>query len=160
MRRRAPAWYRSRPMRASRTPLASFRGMGAEEARAFAERWLPAWSGNRPELLAGFYAPDAVYSDPAIPAGVRGRDALRAYFGVLLARNPDWVWVQRGSVPMEDGFLNLWHASIPVGARTLEVDGACTVQLRDGLIYANHVFFDRSALLAALAAQGKPGRGA
>ena len=28
----------------------------------------------------------------------------------------------------------------------------CTVQLRDGLIYANEVFFDRSELLAALGA--------
>lgn len=29
-------------------------------------------------------------------------------------------------------------------------DGACTVQLREGLIYANHVCFDRSELLRAL----------
>ena len=47
-----------------------FHGSNPSEARAFAERWLPAWSGNRPERLASFYAPDAVYSDPAIPAGV------------------------------------------------------------------------------------------
>jgi hypothetical protein len=44
---------------------------------------------------------------------------------------------------------NLWHASIPLGERTVEADGACTVQLRDGLIYANHVFFDRTELLSA-----------
>ncbi len=88
--------------------------MNAEDARAFAERWLPAWSGNRPELLASFYTPDAVYSDPAIPAGVRGREALLAYFSKLLAMNPEWVWKQRGSISMRDGFLNLWRASIPV----------------------------------------------
>ena len=127
-----------------------FHGLEASEARAFAEKWLPAWSGNRPDLLASFYAPDAVYSDPAIPEGVRGRRALLAYFERLLARNPSWVWTHRGSIPMQDGFLNLWHASIPVGGRTVEADGACTVQLRDGLIYANHVFFDRSELLAAI----------
>jgi hypothetical protein len=129
-----------------------FHGMNADDARAFAEKWLPAWSGNRPELLASFYTLDAVYSDPAIPEGVRGHDALLAYFTKLLARNPAWVWVQRGSIPMQDGFLNHWHASIPVGERTVETDGVCTVQLRDGLIYANHVFFDRSELLEALAA--------
>jgi len=128
-----------------------FRGMNADEAREFAAKWLPAWSGNRPELLAGFYAADALYSDPAIPDGVRGREAVLAYFTKLLARNPSWVWTHRGSMPLEDGFLNLWHASIPVGERTVEVDGVCTVQLRDGLIYANHVFFDRSELLAVLA---------
>jgi hypothetical protein len=124
--------------------------MDSDEARAFAERWLPAWSGNRPDLLASFYSEDVVYSDPAIPSGVKGRPALLAYFTKLLGRNPEWVWSHRGSIPMEDGFLNLWHASIPAGGRTVEADGACTVQLRDGLIYANHVFFDRSELLRAL----------
>jgi hypothetical protein len=129
-----------------------FDGMNSEEARAFAERWLPAWSGNRPEVLVSFYTHDATYSDPTVPAGVQGRDGLLAYFSRLLARNPNWVWVQRGSIPMLDGFLNRWHASIPVGAGTVEAEGVCSVQLRDGLIYANHVFFDASALLAARAA--------
>jgi hypothetical protein len=129
---------------------AQFRGMDADEARAFAERWLPAWSGNHPDLLASFYTEDAVYSDPAIPSGVQGRHALLAYFTKLLGRNPEWVWSHRGSVPMQDGFLNLWHASIPTAGRTVEADGACTVQLREGLIFANHVFFDRSELLRAL----------
>ena len=127
-----------------------FHGLNADEARAFADKWLPAWTGNRPELLASFYTVDAVYSDPAIPKGLRGREALLAYFSDLLARNPDWVWSHRGSIPMEDGFLNLWHASIPVGKRTVEADGVCTVQLRDGLIHANRVFFDASALVNAI----------
>ena len=128
----------------------AFQGLAADEARAFAEKWLPSWSGNRPKLLASFYALDAVYSDPGIPAGVRGHDSILAYFTKLLGRNPEWVWVHRGSIPMQDGFLNHWHASIPVPERILEVDGVCTVQLRDGLIYANHVYFDRSELLDAL----------
>ena len=132
-----------------------FHGLDASEARAFAERWLPAWSGNRPELLASFYTEDAFYSDPAVPAGVRGREALLAYFRRLLAHNPRWVWTQRDAIPLRDGFLNLWHASIPVGERVLEVDGVCTVQLRDGRIAANQVFFDRSELLAALRAEAR-----
>lgn len=127
-----------------------FEGMDAAAAKAFAESWLPAWSGNRPDLLASFYTEDAVYSDPAIPDGVRGHPALLAYFSRLLARNPDWVWTHRGSIPIRDGFLNFWHASIPVGPRTIEAEGVCSVQLRAGLIYANRVFFDRSELLSAL----------
>ena len=127
-----------------------FTGLDAAEARAFAERWLPVWTGNQPERLAAFYSEDAFYSDPAIPQGVRGRAALTAYFGKLLARNPEWVWTHRGSMPMADGFANLWHASIPAGSRTVEVDGLCTVQLRDGLIYRNEVYFDRTELLKAL----------
>jgi hypothetical protein len=129
-----------------------FEGLDAAEARAFAERWLPAWSGNRPELLVSFYSDDVFYSDPAIPEGVHGREALLAYFRKLLAHNPRWVWTQRGSLPLAGGFLNLWHASIPVGALTLELDGVCTVELRDGLIRSNQVFFDRSALLDAIRA--------
>ena len=123
------------------------RALDAEEARRFAEKWLPVWTGNRPEHLVSFYSDDVFYRDPAIPLGVRGRPALLAYFRKLLARNPDWVWTHRGSIPLEAGFLNLWHASIPAEERRLELDGVCTVQLRDGLIYSNQVFFDRSELL-------------
>ena len=127
-----------------------FDGLGSEEARAFAAKWLPAWTGNDPKRLASFYTDDAFYSDPAIPAGVNGRAALVAYFTKLLARNPSWVWRHQGSIPMHDGFLNQWHATIPVGASVIEAVGVCTVQLRDGRIYSNHVFFDRSELLAAM----------
>ncbi|HKI86481.1 MAG TPA: hypothetical protein VKA53_07030, partial [Thermoanaerobaculia bacterium] len=74
------------------------------------------------------------------------------YFAKLLGHNPEWVWTHRGSIPMQDGFLNRWHASIPVADQTVEAQGVCTVQLRDGLIYANHVYFDRSDLLRALSA--------
>jgi hypothetical protein len=81
---------------------------------------------------------------------VRGRPSLLAYFGKLLAANPAWVWRHEGSIPMQDGFLNQWHATIPVGEHTLAAVGVCTVQLRDGRIYANRVFFDRSALLEAI----------
>jgi len=129
----------------------TFTGLDPDAARDFASRWLPAWTGNRPEVLASFYSEDVYYSDPAIPAGVHGRAALTVYFGKLLGRNPRWVWTHRGSIPMRDGFLNLWHASIPVGDTSIEIDGVCTVQLRDELIYRNEVFFDRSTLLQAIA---------
>src|SRR4029453_18299439 len=102
-----------------------------ESALKFAERWLPAWTGNQPERLAAFYSDD-VFSDPSVQQGLRGRDALLAYFRKLLARNPQWVWSARGSLPLADGFLNEWHASM-LGAERVEVDGVCTVQLRDGL---------------------------
>jgi hypothetical protein len=128
-----------------------FHGYDAQRARAFAEIWLPAWSGNRPEHLVSFYTDDVYYADPAIPAGVRGRQALLSYFTKLLSRNPNWVWTHRGSIPMQDGFLNKWHASIPAGSAAVEIDGVCTVQIRDGRIYSNEVFFDRRELLQAIA---------
>jgi hypothetical protein len=127
-----------------------FEGLTESEAREFVARWLPAWTGNDPERLAAFYTDDAFYSDPAVPEGVRGKEALLAYFSALLARFPDWVWTNTGSTPMEGGFLNHWHASIPVGGTVVECDGVCTVRLRDGLIERNEVFFDRTELLTAI----------
>lgn len=127
-----------------------FSGLEAEAAKAFAERWLPAWTGNDPHGLAAFYAEDVFYSDPAVPSGIQGRRALIAYFTKLLEQNPNWVWTHSGSIPIADGFLNFWHARIPVGERIVEADGVCTVQLREGLIYRNQVFFDRTHLLDAL----------
>jgi predicted SnoaL-like aldol condensation-catalyzing enzyme len=131
----------------------TFEGLSVEAAKRFADRWLPAWTGNDPERLVSFYTEDAFYSDPAIPDGVRGREAMLAYFTKLLGHNPDWVWKNLDATPMEDGFLNTWHAHIPVGGDAVECVGVCTVRLKDGLICDNRVYFDRTELLAALAAQ-------
>jgi hypothetical protein len=103
-----------------------------------------------PRYLVPLYTGDAYYADPAVPAGVRGRAALLSYFTTLLGHNPNWVWTHHDSIPMKDGFLNKWHASIPVCSRTFEVEGVCTVQLRAGRIYLNEVFFDRRELLRAI----------
>lgn len=129
----------------------SFDGLSPEEATGFAARWLPAWTGNDPARLASFYTDDCFYSDPAVPGGVEGKPALLRYFGKLLATFPDWEWTNTAATPLRGGFLNHWHATIPVGAAVVECDGVCTVHLRDGLIERNQVYFDRSELLAALA---------
>jgi SnoaL-like domain len=126
-----------------------FAGLSGEEAREFAGRWLPAWTGNDPERLVSFYTDDVFYCDPAIPQGVEGRAALLEYFRRLLGRYPDWEWTNVRAIPLEDGFLNVWHARVPVDGGDIEFEGVCTVQLRDGLIRRNEVYFDRSALLAA-----------
>lgn len=126
--------------------------MSPAEAKDFAQRWLPAWTGNRPELLASFYSDDAFYLDPAIPEGIRGKPELIAYFRKLLGHNPAWVWTHREGIPMEKGFLNLWHASVPVGPKTLEIEGVCLVQFDgDGKIQRNEVYFDRGLLLGEIA---------
>ncbi len=95
--------------------------LSVQDARAFAQKWLPAWSGNNPELLADFYSDDTFYLDPAVPGGIKGRPALLAYFRKLLGYNPNWVWTQLEAIPLEGGFLNKWLAKIPVGSKTLDV---------------------------------------
>jgi len=42
--------------------------MNKQEAKEFASKWLPAWTGNKPEKLAEFYSDDCFYLDPAIPS--------------------------------------------------------------------------------------------
>ena len=124
----------------------------AIETKQFAAKWLPAWSGNNPELLTNFYSEDALYLDPGIPGGVKGKPQLLAYFRKLLANNPNWVWSQIEGIPLEDGFLNRWLAKIPVGPVTLEITGVCLVQLNQaGKIRRNEVYFDRTQLLAEIA---------
>lgn len=126
--------------------------MTKNEVEEFASKWLPAWTGNNPEKLAKYYSENAFYLDPAIPAGVHGKDALLAYFRKLLAHNPAWVWTQIEGIPMEGGFLNKWLAKIPVGQKTLECVGLCFVQFDDnGLICRNEVYFDRTELLTEIA---------
>lgn len=123
------------------------RALTVDEAKDFASRWLPAWTGNEPERLAAFYSEDCFYLDPAVPGGLHGRDALLAYLRKLLARYPDWTWTQLEAIPMEGGFLNKWHAKIPDAVRTIEVTGICLVQLdAEGLISRNEVYFDRMVL--------------
>jgi hypothetical protein len=125
--------------------------MTKEEAREFASRWLPAWTGNDPERLADYYADDAFYLDPVIPQGVRGKSGLIAYFRKLLAQNPDWVWTQIEPIPLEGGFLNKWLARIPVGEKVVECVGVCFVQFDDqGKIRRNEVYFDRAELIAEI----------
>jgi hypothetical protein len=122
--------------------------MTKEQARQFASLWLPAWTGNDPAKLASFYSDDALYLDPAIPGGVKGKEALLKYFTKLLARNPDWVWTQIEGIPLEDGFLNKWQAEIPVGTHTIVCVGVCFVQFDNaGKIRRNEVYFDRTPLI-------------
>jgi len=125
--------------------------MSQKQAKEFASRWLPAWTGNDPEKLLSFYSEDALYLDPTIPDGVKGKEALRSYFKKLLSDNPEWVWTQIEGIPMEDGFLNKWRAVMPVGPKTVECVGVCFVQFDgDGKIRRNEVYFDTKELIAAI----------
>lgn len=124
--------------------------MELDEAKRFCEAWLPAWSGNRPDALLEFYADDAVYRDPARPKGLRGRSALEAYFGKLLAANPAWVWRPVKIMPTAGGFTLKWEARIPTPAGELVEQGLDIVEIAGGRITRNEVYFDRTALLAAM----------
>jgi hypothetical protein len=124
--------------------------MTPDEARQFAARWLPAWTGNDPLKLASFYTDDLFYSDPTLPGGLTGKEDFIRYLSRLLANNPDWVWIHDSSIPLHDGFLNKWRLEAPVGDRVVTCRGVCAVQLTGGLIYRNEVYFDTLALITAI----------
>ena len=131
--------------------------MNTKEAKDFASKWLPAWTGNKPDKLAEFYSDDCFYLDPAIPSGVTGKEDLLAYFRKLLSRNPGWIWTQIEPIPMEYGFLNKWLAEIPVGEKVIQCVGVCLVQFDDqGKIKRNEVYFDRSGLISEIYACKNP----
>jgi hypothetical protein len=125
--------------------------MELADATLFATEWLEAWTGNEPERLLGYYAADAKYHDPANPHGLFGHAELRPYFTKLLAANPDWVWKAAEVIPTEAGFVLKWSAGIPVGLHTVHETGLDIVEVVDGKITRNEVYFDTSAWKKALA---------
>jgi len=119
----------------------------------FCDRWLATWSGNRPDELIRFYNSDAFYRDPARPHGLRG-DEILPYFRKLLARNPNWEWKRIEILTIANGFCVKWRARIPVGAMTIDEQGLDILELRDGKISRNEVYFDRAQIFAAANAGG------
>ena len=117
----------------------------------FCEQWLNAWTGNMPELLLSFYCDNAFYSDPANKQGLNGHAELLPYFKKLLKYNPDWKWRAVEIIETAKGFTLKWEANIPVGGSLVEELGLDIVELIDGKIRRNEVYFDRTAWLKAAA---------
>lgn len=128
----------------------NFEPMEKNELSDFLTRWLAAWTGNDPAGLLEFYASDAFYTDPAFRGGLQGHDSLRRYFTKLLAANPAWEWKLLEMLPTEKGCAVKWLARIPTPGGMVEEEGLDIVEIRDGKITRNEIFFDRSRLLLAL----------
>jgi hypothetical protein len=124
--------------------------MKREDILDFCGRWLPAWEGNRPEDLIGFYSDDALYVDPANKLGLKGRGQILPYFKKLLAANPNWKWELVELFPTDLGFVPRWKAAMPVGTEVVTEYGMDIVEIERGRIRRNEVYFDRSSLLNAL----------
>ena len=122
--------------------------MTTEEARAFTDEWLPAWSGNNPARLLAFYAEDAFFLDPGRPAGIQGKEQLTLYFTKVLGHNPTWIWTQVEPIPVEGGFMNRLEAKIPVGDKIIECSALCFLLFdAAGKIRRNEIYFDRTDLV-------------
>lgn len=124
--------------------------MDLAAAESLCGRWLPAWTGNNPGDLIKFYATDAFYLDPTVKKGLKGHDQLLPYFTKLLGNNPDWKWSREEIFPTAKGFTLKWKAVIPV--RNLEIVeyGLDIVEVAEGKITRNEVYFDTLALISAI----------
>lgn len=116
----------------------------------FAKTWLDAWTGNQPQKLLMFYHPDAFYADPAKRHGLTGHAQLLVYFEKLLGLNPNWKWEALEIFPTEKGFTLKWKATIPTRNSVIDETGLDIVELENGLIKRNEVFFDRLNWMKAL----------
>ena len=123
--------------------------MTRAEKTKFCHDWLSAWTGNQPEKLRSFYSAGAFYRDPGKPEGITGAELL-PYFKKLLARNPRWVWESVEVLPTDKGFCLKWKATIPVHNQIIYETGLDIIELHDGKITRNEVYFDRTELLKAL----------
>jgi hypothetical protein len=110
----------------------------------FCKEWLDTWSGNKPKKLLDFYHPQALYLDPANKTGLKGLAEIEPYFKKLLAANPDWKWEAIEIFETPKGFTLKWKAMIPVKNEILIEYGLDIVELLDGKIIRNEVYFDRS----------------
>ncbi len=119
------------------------------DGESFIHNWLAAWSSNKPELLRSFYSQNAIYRDPFHRVGISG-DQLLPYFSKLLARNPNWVWKAVELFPIENGYCLKWEATIPTATVTLKELGMDIVEVEDGLITRNEVYFDPSRMIEAI----------
>jgi hypothetical protein len=81
---------------------------------------------------------------------VTGKKDFIRYLSKLLANGPDWVLTHESAIPLQDGFLNKWRGDAPVGDQVITCRGVCTVQITDGLIYRNEVYFDMLPLITAI----------
>jgi hypothetical protein len=124
--------------------------MKRQDIDEFCSQWLRAWTGNDPEKLLDYYSGDAFYSDPAAKKGLQGHDRLRPYFSKLLAANPAWIWEAVEVIPTARGCVLKWKATIPVGSERIIEYGLDIVEIENGKITRNEVYFDRTAWLAAL----------
>ncbi len=124
--------------------------MNGKKIIEFCDLWLDAWTGNKPEKLIDFYSEDAFYLDPAKPDGLKGRERIFAYFKKLLAANPNWIWEAVEVYPTERGFTGKWKVTMPIGTKVIIEHGMDIVEIENGKVKRNEVYFNLSNLLSAL----------
>jgi len=117
--------------------------MNKKELNLFVDKWLSAWTGNKPQSLIAFYTDDVFYLDPSNQDGIKGKENLEAYFTKLLSRNANWKWRVVEIFPTEKGFVLKWEAIIPVLDKAFLIYGVDIVEMKGDKISRDEIYFDR-----------------
>lgn len=113
----------------------------AEEANAFVEKFIAAWSDPTVERLQELTHPDVVLEQPMMPR-MAGKEAAREGFGRLLSLFPGI----RGDVlrwSAEDNLVLIeMRMIVPAGSRPLEWDLVDRIELEGGLVRERITYMD------------------
>jgi len=112
--------------------------MTSEEAEEFARAWLKAWSSRELDAAMAFYAEDCLFIQPDVPGGLKGRDALAAYYEELSAAHPGNVVIPDKIWQIDGGFCVRWYCDLADGKR---VRGLELVLLEGRKIVHNEGYF-------------------
>jgi hypothetical protein len=105
--------------------------MTEAEAQDFAQEWIAAWNSHDLDRILSHYAEDVEVTSPLVEAvlgpgrvTVRGKPALRAYWGKALAHFPDLRFVlYRAYAGPHSLVLHYLSVQALVGAECMEFDG-------------------------------------
>jgi hypothetical protein len=112
----------------------------------FNHRWLQAWTDKDVPRLLTFYAPDAAYFDPQVPAGLHGREALGGYLQGLFAAMPPAAYNAEAVWAIEGGFCGRWYCTLgPAPKAAPQMRGFDMVLLRGEEIAHNEVYVHQLA---------------
>ncbi|HEU5065807.1 MAG TPA: nuclear transport factor 2 family protein [Gaiellaceae bacterium] len=130
--------------------------------RELLDRYVELYNAGDLEGVIDLYADDAVQKMP--DGTFEGRSAIRERLARELDAFPDVVHVVRSFVEDGDAFADEWtfsgtHAAalalpdgteLPPTGKRVEIDGMEVVEVRDGKIVLNALYYDNMAVLAQL----------
>jgi steroid delta-isomerase-like uncharacterized protein len=130
--------------------------------RDLLERYVELWNAGELDACMDLYAEDAVQRMP--DGTFEGRDAIRERLARELDAFPDATYTVASFVEAGDSFADEWtivgtHAgplSLPDGGmlpptgRRVEIDGMELVQVRDGKIVIDNLYYDTTAIAVQL----------
>ncbi len=132
-----------------------------DEAADVLDRYLAAWNAQDGERFAALYHPDAERASPLGTA--RGRTAIREAAARLWCAAPDsrvafTHWAARGGVVLYEftddgthtGPLVTAAGEVMGSGRPFRIEGAGVLEVRDGRIAAERLYFDPGAFLRQL----------